>query len=1526
VYSQLINQENIENSAFNKIAAMIGFTLISVIQFAMAIFHLVKLNDLLPRSGLFSASSEAVDMTIVLHQSVLIILQFLPAQNSRINFWIISIVSLGFSIVALYLHFSRLPNHNVKALYYRGYLLGLVGLLNLILVIRVIVISSSEEYVFGVDTSLIIFGGLGVIVIKLIRSYLNKTLLDIISLPAGIKSERKQLYKISIMKHLFKSKIPLDEGSKPTDWHYLLFTTASLKTNIIFNLNKEMVLNKNTTDKKTVMKQIFVKHLEGLLVQHPKSDLIKLYIAYYHGKKLLNFEPAVKMLSKLEQTRTHNIKASACLLKRDIENLMKEPVLTGKTSAHKVNIRPYLDSRITFSRLQGEVLKQASLQIRIYQEYIKDDPDVSKIFESSQQVIAHQRSLLKAISSKLARIPDSFLAPYFLLQGYFAQVAHSYPDYKKCCQAISFKYQRFQKSWTSSYLTQDNVYNHENVFLVISGQRESLGQIHYSSNSALQSLGWDAKALTGRNILTIIPQSFQKIYQETMNNFTQETLTNNLSDQSILRIFLVHRAGYILQADLCIAIHPFMERGFFLDLVIRIVPENKDYFIVTSEGKIEGFTNNIGTKLGFLKNSWREGGAQKVVNHHNVELEILSNRLGEVNKALNFIEQFRNKPEPMGGYDEKGMVSLSTYSDVMTKRNSTPELSDKTIRGFTRRTRTMKLTMYPGQTDLPKAMEFMNNFLNQGEEVILNPLAGKKSDHEEELNSYHCKIEERAFPNSAVIRLYVLQENISKMDSSDISNIMDGLISPRGLLKTSKKQEVEESSAEESTSQEDQEEGDITFKKDYFESPATSPFKKSILVKGRFSGGSNDNTTLEPASSQRLLVMSSPIPEVRIGQNEEMSKPKKQVIIAQDQAKKEERMLRELAAEANHSIGSQSSQRMGYERVTKAYQKAILMKYYPGYIVKCFLFILAIYIVLFSLQLDSGLKMNDNFSDAQAKKDVIQAAELRNYLLIEIDDLVRYEVQTLTTFLNSGAGIPDLSILPYLVIEAKILGETNHKLLEATSSLDNEDRERLFKRDVKIYDTYFHDENPVYINLTNFEAVDAISVAINRGFSFAVANDANGIVQALKFVLRNSVNELLLRTEDTVEIFIKSMGEFEKSSQSFLLSRFLVNFYLLILSLVIVTVIIWIQYRKEKQNILAFSRLSTEEAGIILEKLIEFKKSVEDETYYAKEKKRYEDKPGGGAALSSSPGLKDVKNKMKKGHREVRYQGTIRSYMMHTMKIFVFVVILLGIFSLEFNVMKKKVELVYTKLAQLHYSNWMLGRISMLYVSLIELLAEEEMIIVRNQPAYDQVIESLAQVEDIMNTITSGYFSDGEGNYDAKIFPLLFGDICAPITDPMYLYFCTSLQKDSKVFTYVNLLSNMRFYSQLYFQAYIASNKTLPELIMINSEAGLELLGPLLTLQGATKSISGRLNEIFEESIAEAKKQNTMICVVLDLLLVVAVGMIWFSILRVIRESDNKFKNMLSIFPHNYILSNFMLKAYLKKTSEEALNLVKNQI
>ncbi len=425
------------------------------------------------------------------------------------------------------------------------------------------------------------------------------------------------------------------------------------------------------------------------------------------------------------------------------------------------------------------------------------------------------------------------------------------------------------------------------------------------------------------------------------------------------------------------------------------------------------------------------------------------------------------------------------------------------------------------------------------------------------------------------------------------------------------------------------------------------------------------------------------------------------------------------------------------------------------------------------MQLNSGLKMNDNFNDAQAKKDVIQAAEKRNFLLIEIDDLVRYEVQTLTTFLNTGIGIPDMSILPFLVIEAATLGETNHKLLAATSSLDDEDRARLFKRDVKIYDTYFHDPNPVYINLTNFEAVDAISVTINRGYNFAMANDVDKTVETLKFVIRNSVNELLLRSEETVDIFIKSLGEFEKSSQRFLLSRFLVNFYLLIFSLVIVIVLIWVQYSKEKQNILAFSRLSVEEASKILEKLTEFKKSVEDETYYLKEKKRYEEKSGNGSGLSSTGGLRDMKNKMKKGHREVKYQGTIRNYINHTIKIFVFVMILIGIFSLEFNVMKGKIQLVYKKLDQLHYSNWMLGRISMLYVSLEELLAEEEMIIVRNQPAYDQVVESLQQVSEIMHTITSGYFSESSGNYDPKVYPLLFEDICAQIPDPMSAFFCT---------------------------------------------------------------------------------------------------------------------------------------------------------
>lgn len=50
-----------------------------------------------------------------------------------------------------------------------------------------------------------------------------------------------------------------------------------------------------------------------------------------------------------------------------------------------------------------------------------------------------------------------------------------------------------------------------------------------------------------------------------------------------------------------------------------------------------------------------------------------------------------------------------------------------------------------------------------------------------------------------------------------------------------------------------------------------------------------------------------------------------------------------------------------------------------------------------------------------------------------------------------------------------------------------------------------------------------------------------------------------------------------------------------------------------------------------------------------------------------------------------------------------------------------------------------------------------------------------------------------------------------------------------------------------------------------------------------------------------------------------------FVVLAKVREADNQFKRVLQVFPANLVLSNYILKSYLLKISNGALDYFSNE-
>ncbi len=128
------------------------------------------------------------------------------------------------------------------------------------------------------------------------------------------------------------------------------------------------------------------------------------------------------------------------------------------------------------------------------------------------------------------------------------------------------------------------------------------------------------------------------------------------------------------------------------------------------------------------------------------------------------------------------------------------------------------------------------------------------------------------------------------------------------------------------------------------------------------------------------------------------------------------------------------------------------------------------------------------------------------------------------------------------------------------------------------------------------------------------------------------------------------------------------------------------------------------------------------------------------------------------------------------------------------------------------------------------------------------------------------------------------------------------------------------------YEKYLLSNKTEEELIAIQSADHTKLTAVAEVMGGQTTLISEILLASFEEELESVQHKRDIVTIVFALMAFIIGLTVGIFVLKRVREAENKFKNVLKLFPANLVLSSFLLKNFLVDTSEGALDSVKNDL
>jgi len=961
--------------------------------------------------------------------------------------------------------------------------------------------------------------------------------------------------------------------------------------------------------------------------------------------------------------------------------------------------------------------------------------------------------------------------------------------------------------------------------MVISAQKESIGNVHYCSKSAFEMLGWDPRSLNGKNISTILPNFLQKFCVDLISSFSEES-TNIVTDH-VFQGFVRHRAGYLVQVDVCFAVHPLMHQGFFLDVLLKPIPENKkDFMVLLEEGEIGGFTQGIGSKLGVLY----------VKQKNNLEIKQISKRLAQVNGVFNL---------------EKEKLNGENKEIVETFFNS-------------------------GESILFKAIRLDN-------ESPRSAQSPSRRNSSIKIYSYNCKIEEWSITPKMSLRVCALEEDLTTRREE----VQNDYPQTEFTLKKLTFPFVREDS-ENFEMMSERLEGDPERDQDYFNKPT-----------------SGNIADVQRTAGDHLLTLSYR------GLLDSPSHLKSTILMDSDFLQNQKKRIRSLPViERAPSVQSRNSQDSYYGRNFNAYQAAVKTTYYKKSVIYVIRLMLAIFVAILALQIQCQIKMDSSLTETREKKNIIEAAEFRNHFLLQLQGIAKYEVQLINYYNYYHVSINNSAIHPIMDLGSFTLSESNGKLLQATSSLQNSaDRDRLFKKNVRIYDW---DNDTSYMNMTNFQAADTLAQTITRAINEIFANQAVQAIASFTFIVKNCLNDLLITSEETVTIFVNSLRIFRNDTETFLFCKYYICLGLLLLVLIIGMLLLRTEYSRLRGNIMAFSSLDTESVNELLENLVEFRQSVENEVYLEGEQSEYLYQKQHLLILDPSRSLKA------KPFREFEDQALTRKYIVHGIKLAFITGILVGLFSGYRVLLEHRITEVHKKVTQVYYSSWILSQTYLCYVSLAELFGQETMTVIRNQPAYDQAIESMEQVQGVIHEIAEGYFADDGDNYDDEVYRLLFQNVCEDISDDSYMeYFCTLPPNIGKNINFLNIISTIEYNTNLVLRAYENSTKTSAVLSKLINQINVNIIPSMNAQEIISNELTARLSILFEDTVKDSISRNVLLGVWTDIIIVLTAGGAWLLVFRKISEVDNEFKSMLSIFPFSLILMNYRLKKYFQETSKE---------
>jgi len=376
--------------------------------------------------------------------------------------------------------------------------------------------------------------------------------------------------------------------------------------------------------------------------------------------------------------------------------------------------------------------------------------------------------------------------------------------------------------------------------------------------------------------------------------------------------------------------------------------------------------------------------------------------------------------------------------------------------------------------------------------------------------------------------------------------------------------------------------------------------------------------------------------------------------------------------------------------------------------------------------------------------------------------------------------------------------------------------------------------------------------------------------------------------------------------------------------------LIWRQYKTEYLVLLGFIKLDKSKINHVSANITSFRNIILAETPL--EDAHFEESllkiSHHHNRRRESNNVKKTKTATKKYESVIPHSsGIIRRYVFHFIKVFLLLVFVLSYVVTIYAIPQKTMTDLYNQVNQSFLSETIgLNADLALISSILTLNVNSNQILILNVPSPIMLTIEIGMTQGFQSQILAG-MATSNWNFGDIVTDIFSGNGCGYASSDRYAKMvCDTLSKGSEKINIISLLGLFQSGLEERYTRYGNSDKSSESLRNITKETFDEVTLPHTVLQVLASYVTNQVDHTYDEATDKANRDSLLNLCLICLLLVITGSVSWWAVLRPVQETDNKMKNVLQMLPSNIVLSNFILKNYLVKTSNGTLNFVRNNL